>query len=166
LQIQKNQGLHGEVFIEKKRRYRRQRRSGKKSKGQDLVRQSISTNVWSDLNWNDVKAQLLLTNVKSLEFSFWDERLKSLLLSLQDLNENKNTIRTMKMELVWIDENNHDQKIEKTYRIMYPYYNPKVDDLKGGAYGENPPPAGTFPDPEDPNSQSGGANGGGGGVHF
>ena len=120
----------------------------------ELVRQTISTNIYSnDLNWTDVKAQVIMTQVKSVEFSFWDERSKKFVNSLLDLNENKNTIRLLKMDLVWVDENAHEQKVEKIYRILYPFFNTKLDDIKtGGAYGEGSPPPGV-PDPNAINGQ-------------
>lgn len=148
----------------------------KNSKGDsELIRQTISTNIYNnDLNWNDVKAQVLLTQVKSVEFSFWDERTKKYVASLQDLNENKNTVRSLKMELVWVDENNNEQKIVKIYRILHPYFNTKLDDINGsgGAYGDSSAPPGV-PDPNDVQGQGGQGQGGqgqgsqgGSGVHY
>lgn len=124
----------------------------------ELIRQTIATNIYgSDLNWSDVKAQVLLTQVKSVEYSFWDERVKKFVTSLQDLNENKNTIRSLKLSLVWVDENNHEQKIEKIFRILYPYFNAKADDLKNGAYGGGAIPPG-LPNPDNPTIPVGGAD--------
>ncbi len=130
----------------------------------ELIRQTISTNIYSrDLNWSDVKAQILLTQIKSVEFSFWDERTKKYATSLQDLNENKSTIRSIKAEIVWVDENNHEQKIEKIYRILTPYFNAKLDGIgTGGAYGDSNPPPGV----SDPNDATGGQAQGGSDVHF
>lgn len=129
-----------------------------------LVRQVIGTNIYSsDLNWNDVKPQVLMDSVKSLEFSFWDERAKKYQSSLQDLNENKNAVRALKMSLIWVDENDHEQIIEKTYRIIQPYYNSKLDDLKmNNSYGGGTPPPG-IPDPSNPQLPN--DSQGGGGVH-
>jgi prepilin-type N-terminal cleavage/methylation domain-containing protein len=120
----------------------------------ELIRQTIATNIYgSDLNWNDVKAQILLTQVKSVEFSFWDERARKFVNSIQDLNENKNTIHSLKLNLVWVDEENHEQKIEKIFRVLYPNFNTKADDLKtGGAYGGGTPPPG-IPTPPNPDDQ-------------
>jgi len=132
------------------------------SKGdQELVRQTIGTNIYAnELNWSDVKAQVLLYQVKNVEFSYWDERSKKYVSSLIDLNENKNTIRSIKLDLTWIDENDHEQKIEKIYRILNPYFNTKIDDIKAdGAYGEGGAPPG-IPDPNIINGQ------GGSDVHF
>ncbi len=128
---------------------------------QELVRQTISSNIYtSELNWSDIKAQVLLYQVKSADFSYWDERTKKYVNSLLDLNENKNTIRSIKLDLTWIDENDHEQKIEKVYRILTPYFNTKTDDLKtDGAYGDGGAPPGV-PDPNNISGQ------GGSDVHF
>ncbi|MDO9183237.1 MAG: prepilin-type N-terminal cleavage/methylation domain-containing protein [Bacteriovorax sp.] len=122
----------------------------------ELIRQTIATNLYSpDLNWSDVKAQVLLTQIKSIEYSFWDEKAKKFTTSIQDLNENKNSIRSLKLNLVWVDEDNHEQKIEKIFRILYPYFTPKVDDLKtSGAYGGGAVPPGL----PTPPTENGGAN--------
>ena len=100
----------------------------------ELTRQSIATDIYnSNLDWNKVKSQVILENVKTLEFSFWDERTKKYTTSLQELNENKNLIRSLKIELVWVDEDTNEQKIEKTFRVLSPYFNTKQDDLKAAA---------------------------------
>lgn len=128
----------------------------------ELVRQTIATNIYgSELNWADTKAQVLLTQVKSIEYSFWDERGKKFVSSIQDLNENKNIIRSLKLILVWVDDDNHEQKIEKIFRVSYPYFNANADDLKNsGAYGGGAIPPG-LPNPQDVEGA-----GGSDGKHF
>ena len=123
----------------------------------ELIRQTISTNIYgSILNWSDTKSQILLTQVKSVEYSFWDERAKKFIGSIQELNENKNSIRAIKLNMVWVDEDNHEQKIEKIFRVLYPYFNTKSDDLKNtGAYGDGTAPPG-IPNPQ--NVEGGGAD--------
>lgn len=126
----------------------------------ELVRQTISTNIYtSNLNWSDVKSQILMTQVKSIEFSFWNDSTKKFSSSILDLNENKNAIRSIKMQLIWIDEDNHEQKIEKIFRILHPYFNTKLDDVNStGAYGNGSIPP-NLPNPnnvdgiDDVNSQ-------------
>jgi prepilin-type N-terminal cleavage/methylation domain-containing protein len=135
----------------------------------ELVRQVISTNIYaSNLNWDQARPQILMADVKSVEFSFWDERSKKFVSSILDLNEYRNSIRSLKMEIVWVDENKNEQKITKIYRILYPYFNPKQDDIAGaGAYGDSNPPSG-LPNPNDVQNPNGstGAQQGGSGVHF
>lgn len=117
----------------------------KKNGGYDLVRQILPVNIYGkevtailkDPHSEHARAQVILTHIKSLEFSFWDERTKKYVSSLQDLNENKNLIRSIKLEMVWVDENHHEQKLDKNFRILYPLFHAKQDDLNmtntGGA---------------------------------
>lgn len=102
----------------------------------ELIRQTIATNVYGDtLNWDEAKPQVVMDRIKSLEFSFWDERSKKYTSSIQELNENKNLIRSLKVDLIWVDENNNEQTVIKTLRVLNPYFNTKLDDLKTGSPG-------------------------------
>lgn len=113
----------------------------------ELIRQIIPTDIYNpSLDWTKAKVQVVLENVKSVEFLFWDERTKKFTNSIQELNENKNLIRSIKMDLVWINDDNNEQKIEKIFRVLNPYFNTKQDDLKSGT-GVLPP--GT-PNPQTP----------------
>jgi hypothetical protein len=98
-----------------------------------------------------------MENVKNLEFSFWDERGKKFTSSILDLNENKNLIRSIKIKLTWIDNDNHEQKLDKSFRILTPYFNAVLDDKKSGAnspYADGKLPPGV-PDPNNPVLQKG-----------
>lgn len=102
----------------------------------ELVRQTITTDIFNPTqDWSKPKFQVVMERIKSLEFSFWDERGKKYTTSLQELNENKNLIRALKVNIVWIDGDNNEQKIEKAFRVLYPYFNTKQDDLNSGAAG-------------------------------
>lgn len=121
----------------------------------ELVRQTIAIDIFNPTqDWSKPKFQVVMERIKSLEFSFWDERAKKYTTSLQELNENKNTIRSLKVNIVWIDDDNNEQKIEKAFRVLYPYFNTKQDEIAtgaaGGAYGGGTQPPG-IPDPTKPN---------------
>lgn len=119
----------------------------------ELVRQTIAIDIFNPTqDWSKPKFQVVMERIKSLEFSFWDERAKKYTTSLQELNENKNLIRSLKVNIVWIDDDNNEQKIEKAFRVLYPYFNTKQDDINsggaaGGAYGGGTQPPGV-PDPK------------------
>ncbi len=116
----------------------------------EIIRQSISTDIYNTTqDWSKPKSQVVMDRVKDLEFSFWDERSKKYSTSLQDLNENKNLIRALKVSVKWMDEDNHEQKLDKTFRVLNPYFNPKKDDLQTGAFGGDTPPPG-IPNPNAP----------------
>lgn len=99
----------------------------------ELVRQTITTDIFNPTqDWSKPKFQVVMERIKSLEFSFWDERSKKFTTSIQELNENKNLIRSLKVNIVWIDDDKNEQKIEKDFRVLFPYFNTKQDDLKAG----------------------------------
>jgi prepilin-type N-terminal cleavage/methylation domain-containing protein len=138
----------------------------------ELIRQTITTNLFgNELDWSNAKAQVLMEHIKNLEFSFWDMRAKKFTTSVLELNELKNYPRALKMNLTWIDENNHEQTIVKTFRPLNPYFNTKLDDIAGsqsansnsGAYGGSEVPP-NIPDPSNPESQQ--DSSGAGSVHF
>lgn len=120
----------------------------------ELVRQTIALDIFNPTqDWSKPKFQVVMERIKNLEFSFWDERSKKYTTSLQELNENKNLIRSLKVNITWVDDDNNEQKIEKAFRVLYPYFNTKQDDLNtgaaGGAYGGGNQPPGT-PNPNAP----------------
>ena len=99
----------------------------------ELVRQSIASDIYNtNLDWAKPKSQVVLEGVKDLEFSFWDERSKKFTSSLQELNESKNLIRQIKINITWLNEDNNEQKIEKVFRVLAPYFNTKLDLVKTG----------------------------------
>lgn len=130
--------------------------------GYDLIRQTIATNPFGGtLNWSEVKEQIILSNIKTLEFNYYDDRAKKYVTSLSDLNENKNSIRSLKVLFTWVNQDKNEMKFEKILRVIHPYFNTKQDDLKspgGGAWGDQAPPDGI---PVPPN-----ANGGNNEKHF
>ena len=95
----------------------------------ELVRQSIATDIFnSTQDWSKPKFQVVMEKIKSFEFYFWDERSKKFTTSIQELNENKNLIRYLKVSIVWIDADNNEQKIEKSFRALFPFFNTKKDE--------------------------------------
>lgn len=122
----------------------------------ELVRQTIAIDIFNPTqDWSKPKFQVVMERIKSLEFSFWDERAKKYTTSIQELNENKNIIRSLKVNIVWVDDDNNEQKIEKAFRVLYPYFNTKQDEIAtgaaGGAYGGGVQPPG-ISDPTKPNN--------------
>ncbi len=103
----------------------------KKNQGlYELTRQVIATDIFnSNLPWSEVKSQVLMKNIKTLEFTFWDEKTKKYVSNIAELNENKNLIRAIKLSAVWIDEDGNEQTIQKVFRVLNPYFSTKQDDL-------------------------------------
>jgi len=131
----------------------------KKQGGYDLIRQSIAVDPFRTTpNWSDIREQVILSNLKSFEFQYYDERNKRFVGSLSDLNENKNLLRSIKVIFTWINEDKNEFKFEKIFRVLTPYFNTKQDDLKasGGSWGDSQVPPGL---PTTPNDSTGGNDG-------
>jgi prepilin-type N-terminal cleavage/methylation domain-containing protein len=119
----------------------------------ELHRQSISSDIFNTtLDWENQKSQVVMDKIKSLEFSYWDERSKKYTTSFQELNENKNLLRSIKVEITWIDDNNKEQKVSKSFRVLAPYFNTKKDDLQSTPLGS------TLPNSGDSGLPGGGTN--------
>jgi hypothetical protein len=48
--------------------------------------------------------------------------------------------------MIWVDENQHEQTLTKTFRVLYPVYHTKQDDLNMANTGEG----GSMPSPMSP----------------
>lgn len=96
----------------------------------ELVRQSFAGDIYNkEIDWEKVPAQVVIQNIKELEFQFWDERTKKFTANINDLNENRYNIRAVKVVFTWIDPDKNEQKFEKNFRTLWPYFNPKQDEM-------------------------------------
>ncbi|MCY4643602.1 MAG: hypothetical protein OXB88_03200 [Bacteriovoracales bacterium] len=95
----------------------------------EFVRYYTSTNVYnSDFNFQDLKPMVLMNNVLSYTFLFWDDRAKKWEESLSLLRGRgeKSLLRGLKLEIKW--KRSVDQVEEfssRTFRTMWPYFKPE-----------------------------------------
>lgn len=106
----------------------------------ELIRQIYPTDIYAkELDWEKVPTQVLLRNLKELEFQFWDARTKKFTANINDLNENRYQIRGINLVFTWIDPDKNEQKFEKNMRTLWPYFNPKQDEIQNASSsGQNP----------------------------
>ncbi len=96
----------------------------------ELIRQIYTSDIYGkEIDWDKVPTQVVITNIKELEFQFWDERTKKFTSNINDLNENRYNIRAVKISFTWIDPDKNEQKFEKNFRTLWPYFNPKQDEM-------------------------------------
>lgn len=89
-----------------------------------LVRQFLADDVFSPspIPWDKVKKQVLLKNVDSLKFNFWDNKTKKWQESLTTIRNGENIIYGIKI-ILKIKENEEEIKtIERVYRPLFPYF--------------------------------------------
>lgn len=108
----------------------------------ELIRQVYMSDVYAkEVDWSKIPPQIILNNIKELEFQFWDERTKKFTANVNDLNENRYNVRSMKVAFTWVDPTKNEQYFEKSFRTLYPYFNPKQDEMlnnQGGSNSNNP----------------------------
>lgn len=95
----------------------------------ELTRASESENIYKkDFNWDKVKEHTLLTNIKSFQFQFWNSETKKFVDSLSDIGKDQFTPRLIKVKMVWINRDNNEIKIERTYRPLFPFFDTEKDE--------------------------------------
>lgn len=89
-----------------------------------LIRQYKASDIYQNAtNWDDVKGQALIRNIKSLDFEFFDKSKKKYATRLQDLTNDKYNPPAVKIILKWVDSNNYEQVSQRVYRPLWPYFN-------------------------------------------
>jgi len=93
-----------------------------------LYRQEIGENIFSsDLDWGAAPAFPIITNILKLEIFFWDPKKQEWSDSISE--ESKYLGRAIKIQLIWQDVNGNENFEMKTYRILWPEFDP-IEDLK------------------------------------
>ncbi|EQC46058.1 type II secretion system protein J [Bacteriovorax sp. Seq25_V] len=92
-----------------------------------LMRSTITENIFNDeLEWDKVKAQPLLENIKELKFSFYDEKREKYVDTIKELTVSPQTPRLIKITLAYQSESGEVYEGERTFRPIWP----KVDTRK------------------------------------
>lgn len=106
----------------------------------ELVRQVVAENIYTkEHSWDKVRAQVLLKSIKSLEFEFWSTELKKFVSSPRELNEKKNSLRLLRVNLVWISQDGNEIEFQRSFRVNWPYFDPQkdIDAIKSTKTGSN-----------------------------
>jgi prepilin-type N-terminal cleavage/methylation domain-containing protein len=103
--------------------------SGSDKGGNDLVRSITPFNPFEgEVDWDKVKEYVIMKNVESLSFSFWNAKREKFVTSTKELDEDPNLIRMIKMEMVWIDTNGNEEEVSRIYRPNWPFFDTKEDE--------------------------------------
>jgi hypothetical protein len=94
----------------------------------EWIRSFQNENLWEpDLNWDKTVPQVLLRGVKSLTFSYWDQRTEKFVERLQDSSD-PDVLRAIKIDLVWINSDGNEQEFVKVVRPIWPFFDTKKDE--------------------------------------
>ncbi|MBL6989345.1 MAG: prepilin-type N-terminal cleavage/methylation domain-containing protein [Bacteriovoracaceae bacterium] len=100
----------------------------KKFAPNELIRYYTPHNPYSkEHDWDEVKPQLLLRNVKSLEFLIWDDEKTDFVSKSLELEKGGKAIRGLKLVLVWVDSMENEHTEERIYRPLWPYFDVTLD---------------------------------------
>ena len=93
-----------------------------------LYRQEVGENIFtSELDWGSTPAFPLLTNILKIEIFFWDEKKQEWSDTISE--DAKYLGKSLKLQLIWRDINGNENTEVKTYRILWPDFDP-IEDLK------------------------------------
>jgi prepilin-type N-terminal cleavage/methylation domain-containing protein len=77
-----------------------------------------------DPDSDKIKGAILLKNVESLEFQYWEPTKKRWEDNLRSINGGENLIRGLKILISWYDDSGNKRQIEKVFRTLWPLVSP------------------------------------------
>ena len=85
------------------------------------VRRSIAGDPFSpQIYWDKIRPQILVRNVKSIKFWFWDVQGKEW---AEQTPDNEEKVHAIKVELVWLDNDEVEQSNTRVFRVLWPHPN-------------------------------------------
>ncbi len=78
-----------------------------------------------DSQGDKIKGAVLLKNVESLEFQFWNPANKKWENSLRNIEQGEGLLRGLKLFITWYDDSGNKRKLEKIFRTLWPMVVPK-----------------------------------------
>lgn len=95
----------------------------------ELVRYMSPNDPYSkDHDWDGLKPYILLRNIKTLQFLFWDSKKKKYVDRAREIAEGKEIIRGVKIIITWVDINGNELEVERTFRALWPFFDAIQDE--------------------------------------
>ena len=98
-----------------------------KSSRMTLLRQVYNQDVFNpqDIPWDDVKTQVLMRNVDSLKFEFWNPETQKWTENLNTIKNGIHKINAVKLSMNYFDIAQTQKYTERIFRPLFPEYNPE-----------------------------------------
>lgn len=91
-----------------------------------LTRTVIKEDLYkSQLDWDAAKEYVVLENLQSFEFNFWDPKKEKYVDSLRELTQDKQTPRLIKVKLTYLTKTKEVHDVIRTFRPIWPNFNTK-----------------------------------------
>jgi prepilin-type N-terminal cleavage/methylation domain-containing protein len=98
-------------------------------KGEELIRNFTALDPFSkEFDWKNTESQVLLQNVKSLTYWFYDKAKEKWMDRLSDTGIDQETPRAVRINLVWINDLGNEIEFERTFRPLWPYFDTASDE--------------------------------------
>lgn len=91
----------------------------------ELIRYFDSKNIYSpNFKFDDMKASVLLKNIKSLELSYWDTERKKFVDTIREISSDSKIITGIEFKLVWIDKLGLERVTKRILTPQWPNLKP------------------------------------------
>ncbi|OFZ20647.1 MAG: hypothetical protein A2202_03980 [Bdellovibrionales bacterium RIFOXYA1_FULL_36_14] len=94
----------------------------------ELIRYYIPSDIYApDFDFEKIRPSVLLSNIKKLEFKFWNSSKKEFADDFKT-PDTPYLLRAIKVELITVDAKNIEAKFERIYRSIWPIFDPRLDE--------------------------------------
>ena len=98
-------------------------------KGEELIRNFTALDPFSkEFDWKNTESQVLLQNVTSLTFWFYDKSKEKWVDRLSDTGADSETPRAVRINIVWINDLGNEIEFERSFRPLWPYFDTLADE--------------------------------------
>ena len=114
----------------------------------ELTRAIETENIYNkDFNWDNVKEYPILRDIKSFQFQFWNASTEKFVDKLELVAKDKETPRLIKILMVWINSDNNEVTIERTFRPLSPFFDTEKDqkEVEAALKGQQKPGSSNAP---------------------
>lgn len=95
----------------------------------ELVRYFDPKNIYdSSFKFDDLKASVLLKNIKSMELRYWDMDRKKFVDTIREISSENKIITGIELKLVWIDKLGLERKTDRIFTPQWPNIKIPTDD--------------------------------------
>lgn len=98
-------------------------------KGEELIRNFSAIDPYAkEFDWDNTENQVLLQNVKSITFQFFDRAKEKWVDRLKETGLDQETPRAMRVKLTWINLSENEVEFTRVYRPLWPYFDTLSDE--------------------------------------
>lgn len=92
-----------------------------------LIRKFAPNDIFNtdSVDWSKIKSQVLLRNVESVEYQFWNPDSKKWVDSLDTIKNGNHLFRGVKMTLVWFNPDGIETTFIRVFRPLFPKFEPE-----------------------------------------